>query len=574
MSIASIINTATTGLSVAQTRIALASTNLANVETPGYTAKTASVATRTVGGQATGVQVVGIGSDVDANLHKKLVSSIATSSYDSTISSYLQAASAAFGTTSDGADLTNALAKIQTTLSDVIADPADTSVADAFLSALESWADTVNTTSDTIQSSRTTADAAIAEDVESANALLHQIDTLNDQITRAIANGTPTSDLEDARRAALESLGQYIDVTTFTTNAGAVQIYAGGQPLLTSHVYELTYAASGELNVDSTYPGSIGGITVNGVDVTKSLSGGSIGALVKLRDEVLPGLQDEIEALNNGVMDAINAAAATATPVPAPNTLTSSATYVAADALNGTGTLTLVLTDADGVVTGSVDFDLSTYATMGDLVAALDGTAGISASLDATGHLVVAADDADAGVILTGAGTLDGAGFNRATGVYDLLSLDYGLTLDYGRVQLAPQVATSGMAMAAVASTTVGASAYAADDTTALQAIYDALSKTMSFGSAGNLSATTTTAAGYAARIVDDLADRADQAAVVAKSSATTASTLETSFTNTYGVSVEEETARLATYQKDFQAASQILQAAQDMWDSLISVMR
>lgn len=570
MSIASIINTATTGLSVAQTRIALASTNLANVETPGYTAKTASVATRTVGGQATGVQVVGIGSDVDANLHKKLVSSIATSSYDSTMSSYLQSVSAAFGTTSDGADLTNALAKIQTTLSDVIADPADTSVADAFLSALESWADTVNTTSDTIQSSRTTADAAIAEDVESANALLHQIDTLNDQITRAIANGTPTSDLEDARRAALESLGQYIDVTTFSTNAGAVQIYAGGQPLLTSHVYELTYAASGELNVDSTYPGSIGGITVNGTDVTKSLSGGSIGALVKLRDEVLPGLQDEIEALNNGVMDAINAATATATPVPAPNSLTSSATYAAADALNGTGTLTLLLTDANGVVTGSVDFDLSTYATMGDLVAALDGTAGISASLDATGHLVVTADDADAGVIFTGAGTLDGTGFNRATGVYDLLSLDYGLTLDYGRVQ----AATSGIAMAAVVSTTVGDSAYAADDTSALQAIYDALSKTMSFGSAGNLSATTTTAAGYAARIVDDLADRADQASVVAKSSATTASTLSTSFSNSYGVSVEEETARLATFQKDFQAASQILQAAQDMWDSLISVMR
>lgn len=574
MSIASIISTATTGLSASQARIALASTNIANAETPGYTTKTAKVATQTVGGQGTGVQIVGVGSDVDAKLHQKVVSSISTSSYDATIATYLETISSTFGTTEAGSNLTNALADIETALADVIADPADTSAVNALVDALSAWGDTINQTSDSVQSTRTSADQAIAEDVDAVNKLLYQVDDLNDQITRGIANGDPTSDLEDARRAALEELGQYIDITTFTTNAGAVQIYTSGQALLTSHVNELSYAASGELSVDSTYPGSIAGITVNGADITTSISGGSIGALVTLRDETLPGIQDEIEALSNGVMDAINAAANAATPVPAPNSVTSTAELAAADTFAGTGTLTVLLTDADGTITGSTDLNLASYATVGDLLTDLNGIAGISATIDADGHLAITATDPDAGLILTGNGTVGTESFNQSMGFYDLLTLDYGDAVDFGRVVVAPGVTSQGLSAAAVASTTVGDAAYAIDDTTALQSIYTKLTGTMTFGAAGNLSGTTTTPAGYAAQIIDDLADRADQATTKAKSSATTSSSLSSDFTNSYGVNVDEETARMATYQQDYQAAAQILTTAQDMWDTLIAMMR
>ena len=241
MSIASIISTATTGLSVAQTRIALASTNVANAETPGYTAKTAKVATQVVGGQGNGVQIVGVGSDIDEKLHQGVVQSISTSAYDATIASYLETISSTFGSTEDGADLTNALADLETALSDVIADPSDTSAVNKLVDALAAWGDTINGASDSVQSTRTSADQAIAEDVESVNKLLYQVDDLNDQITRALANGDPTSDLEDQRRTALETLGQYVDITTFTTNSGATQIYTtSGQALLTSHVNELS----------------------------------------------------------------------------------------------------------------------------------------------------------------------------------------------------------------------------------------------------------------------------------------------------------------------------------------------
>ncbi len=568
MSISSIINTAGSALSVAQTRIALSTTNIANVETPGYTKKTADVTTHTVGGVGTGVQVIGTGSDVDDKLHQSVVKAISTSSYDAVISAYLGVVSTAFGTTADGGTLTNALEDLQTALSDVVADPADTGAAADLADALDDWAGAVNDASASVQSSRTSADQAIAEDVESANGLLHQIDDLNDQITRAKAMGTSTSDLEDQRRAALEDLGQYLDVTTFTTAAGATQIYtSSGQALLTSSVHELSYAASGTLSADSVYKtdgsGGIAGVTIDGKDVTTSLKGGSIGAEIALRDDTLPGVQAELDALSEGVKAAVNAAANAATPVPPPNTLTGTASVAATDAVTGAGTLRIVLTDADGTVTASTDVDLSTCTTMQDVLDALNATAGISASLDADGHLVVAADDADAGVILTGDGTLDGTGFNSAMGMYDILSGDAGSLT----------ARTDGIAVASVASTTVGEAAYAADDTTALQAIHTALDSNTSFGAAGNLAATKTGAAGYAAQIIDDLADRADAASTTAKTTSATASSLSTSFSNTYGVNVDEETALLTTYQQDYEAAAQILSTAQDMWDALMAMI-
>jgi flagellar hook-associated protein 1 len=572
MSISSIISIANSGLSVAQTRISLASTNISNAETTGYTAKTADVTTRTVGGVGTGVQVIGTGSDVDEKLHESLVSAISTASYDATIASYLETISAALGTTDDGGDLTNALSDLQTALSDAIADPADTSAADALTEALATWASSVNDITDSIQSVRTSADQSISESVESVNDLLNQIDDLNDQITKATANGTSTSDLEDQRRAALEELGQYMDINTFTTSAGAVQIYtSSGTALLTSSVHELSYSAGGTLTSDSVYAsdgsGSISGIMIDGKDVTASLTGGTIGALVELRDETLPGIQDEIDALSDAVQSAVNAAANAATPVPPPNSLTGSASVAATDAIVGSGTLTVVLTDSDGEVTASADIDLSGCSTMQDVLDELNAVSGISASLDSDGHLVVTATDSDAGVILTGDGTLDGTGFNSAMGMYDIL------TGSAGTLGVSETLSTQGMAVAAVASTTVGDAAYAVDDTTALQAIYNAMDDSQSFAAAGNLSSTKTSISGYAQMIIDDTADRAETASDTATTSSATSDTLSTSFSNTYGVNVDEETARLTTYQQDYEAAAQILTTAQAMWDSLITMM-
>ncbi len=308
MSISSIINTANSALSVAQSRIALTSANIANAETDGYTKKSAYVASATVGGQVTGVTIVGSGSDVDEKLHQSVVKAISQSSYDATLSSYYETLLTALGSTSDGSDLSTTLTALKTSISDAIDDPSTSSTIDAVTDAEDDWTEAVDDASDAVQSARTSADQGIAEAVESVNDLLHQIDDLNDRITKAQADGKSTSDLEDSRRAALENLGQYVSVTSFTTSSGAMQIYTNsGQALLTSTVHELSYTATGTLSASQSYSGgTIAGIMLDGEDVTADLSGGSIGALIEMRDEVLPAVQAEIDNLSATVTSALS----------------------------------------------------------------------------------------------------------------------------------------------------------------------------------------------------------------------------------------------------------------------------
>ncbi|WP_337996889.1 flagellar hook-associated protein FlgK [Oleispirillum naphthae] len=567
MSISSILYTATSALSVAQTRISITSTNIANAETEGYTKKTAYVTTSVVGGQATGVQVIGTGNDVDEKLFAGVMDATTDSAYDSILSSYYETLLTALGTTADGSAISEALTDLQTALSSAIEDPSSTSAADDVTEALQAWADAVTDASDSVQSARTSADQAIAESVETVNDLLHRIDDLNDRITKASANGDSTADLEDQRRTALEELSGYMDITTFTTSSGAVRIYtSSGQALLTSTVHELSYAATGTLTADTVYDsggsGAISGIMLDGEDVTGKIEGGSIGALIEMRDEILPGIQAELDELSDTVKDAVNAAANAGTPVPAPNSLSSSAEVASADALSGSGTMTILLTDEDGTITGSVGLDLSTYATVGDLVAGLDAISGVSASIDSDGHVVISADDADAGVIVTGDYESD-----PSLGFYDLL------TGDASGLSVSDSLSTQGLASAAVASTVVGEAAYVTDDTTALEAVWSALDGSLSFDAAGGLSSSTCSVSSYVSALIDDLADRAEAASDAADSSSATASSLATAFTNTYGVNVDEETALLTTYQQDYEAAAQIVSTAQEMWDALLAMM-
>ncbi len=571
MSISSIISTANSALSVAQSRLALTSTNITNANTIGYTRKTADVTTSIVGGQGTGVQIIGIGNDVNDKLHKDVVSALSKSGHDSILSAYYETVLSAFGTTKGGSDLSDALTALGNALSEAIADPDSVSALADIQDALGDWTKSVNATSETIQSARKAADTEISESVESVNALLRNINSLNKSIAKATADGNATGDLEDQRRTALESLSSYIDVKTFTNSSGEMQIYtSSGQPLLTSTVHPLSYSASGNLSADNVYEsdgsGTISGIMIDGKDCTADFSGGSIGALLTMRDETLPGLQDTLEELSQTVQDNINAITNSFTAVPPPTSLSSVGSWSASDSFSGNGTLRLTTCDADGNVTASHDIDLSACASLKDVMDAINATGDLTATIGSDGRLSIASADGSSGVLLSGDGTVapDGKGFSHAFGFNSLITGDTGNL----------SVKDIAFPSASISSTTVGEAAFDSGNTDGLQAVWTALQANMSFDSAGELPATEISASGYISAVIDDLADRAQQAGRTADTSAETSKSLASSFINASGVNVDEESALIVTYQQDYQAAAQILTTAQDMWDTLITMMR
>jgi flagellar hook-associated protein 1 FlgK len=430
MSISNIIHTGTSGLIAAQSRIAVTSTNITNADTVGYTTKTAYQGTTVVGGVGTGVAIVGVGNTIDKALMSEVMNATSAANYDAVIYSYLNSVLDSLGNTSEGSDMEEAMTELMDALSEAITAGGDATSMDDVINALEDWTNSLDDASAAVQAAREDADQAIAETVTAINDILEELDDLNEQIVKNLAMGTSTADLEDAQRVLLEELSSYVDITYFTTSTGETHVYtSSGTALLTSTAKELSYTPYGSMGADSTYDGSgtgIQGITIDGVDVTSQMKGGTLGGLIDVRDEELPAIQEALDELAITVADALNEVANGYSASPAPNSLTSDGAVTATDTFTGSGTITVLTVDEDGVVTGSTDIDLDALSggTYQDVIDALDGVAGVSASLDADGNLVISADNADEGVILTGDGTAgaDGDGFSHHFGFNNVLS--------------------------------------------------------------------------------------------------------------------------------------------------------
>ncbi|MBB4265503.1 flagellar hook-associated protein FlgK [Roseospira visakhapatnamensis] len=574
-SIANIMYTARGGLMATQTALSVTSTNITNAKTIGYTAKSTDIATTVVGGQATGVMVVGIGNAVNTALMREVMGATSESAHDATLAAYAEGILNALGTTDSGSALETALSDLMSVLGEAVNAGGSAQSAADVTDALETWAATLRDTSQAVQASRTTADTEIAETVDDINALLSGLDDLNDEIARATATGDPTADLLDSQRVMLETLSGLVDITYFTTGTGELRVYsAGGTPLLTSSAQTLSYTPFGRMTADAAYDpsggGTVQGIEVHGTDITAALSGGTLGALITARDTTLPAIQEGLDALAMGIADALNAAASKATPVPAPGTLTGTTAVAGADPFSGSGILSVAAVDADGTVVSSTDIDLSTIATHADLVAALDGAAGVSATLDANGHVVITADTAGTGVVLAGETTVgaNGWGLAHALGINTVMSGTGASDL-----AVAETVGSQGLPVAIPASTTVGDTALVKGDTSGLQALWTALDDPIAFDATSTMTAAERSAIGQTAALIDDVADRASAAGDAASLSAQTYATLSNSFTNAHGVNVDEESAKLLALEQSYQSVSQIISTAQDMFDSLVAMM-
>src|SRR5882757_7474321 len=108
-----------------QVQISVASSNISNADTKGYTEKTANQTTSVTGGVGTGAVVTGITANVDKLLLKSLIGATWDLGSADTTSSYLNQLQALFGSTSSssssssgtGTSLANTLASLESAVS-------------------------------------------------------------------------------------------------------------------------------------------------------------------------------------------------------------------------------------------------------------------------------------------------------------------------------------------------------------------------------------------------------------------------------------------------------------------------
>jgi len=398
---------AVSSLMASQVQISVASSNVSNADTTGYTVKTAAQVSTTSGGVGTGVAITGITSNVDKLLFRSLITAASELGAADVSNNYLDRLQALYGSTTGaddtGTSIANTLASLEAAVSSLAATTSSASLQSSVVSALDDLASQLRETSNGIQDLRSTADAAISSDVDQVNDNLKTIASLNAQIKQAAAAGQPTGDLEDQRNVALQNVATIMNVSYFISSTGDMQVYtASGQTLVDSSAHLLSFTAASSVTATSAYdPNSssgLSGISVNGVDITSQITSGEIGALINLRDTVLPAAQSQLDQLANELADSLNGASNQGTSLPPPSTLTGTTTVSSSTALNATGTVRVAVADQSGSLVSHGDLDLSNYSTVGDLVSAINGVSGLSASINASGKVVITSSSSSNGI--------------------------------------------------------------------------------------------------------------------------------------------------------------------------------
>ena len=589
MSLNSAALIAFSGLSAAQVQISIASSNISNADTTGYTEEVANQVSTVTAGAGSGVEITGISTNVDKLLLKSLIGATSDLGSADATNNYLTELEELYGTvdgsstsdsTTTGTSLANTLASFESALSSLSATPSSSSLQSSALDALNEVTTQLNETSSGIQSLRSNADQDIASSVKSVNTDLQQIASLNAEIKQEAAAGQSTADLEDQRNTALQDIASNMNISYYTTSSGDLQVYtASGQALVdSSGAHTISYTAASDVTSSTTYAsGGFSGITVNGVDITSQISSGKIGALITLRDKTLPAAQSQLDELAQQLTSSLNAVSNQGTSVPPPPTLTGATSVTSGTALSATGTVRIAETDSSGNLVSYADLDLSSYSTVGDLVTAINGISGLSASIDSNGHLVISATGSGDGVSInemTSSVGSSGQGFSDYFGLNDLLTGTSASDIAVRSDLLDGSAALPTATLSDSSTLTTGSSVLSSGSATVVNDLYSALTGSTSFAAAGGLAATTGSFANYAASIVSNVATQASQASSTYTAKETAQSTYSSSLSSESGVNLDQKSARLSALQNEYSAASELISVINSMFSSLITAIQ
>ncbi|KWV49943.1 flagellar biosynthesis protein FlgK [Bradyrhizobium macuxiense] len=578
------------GLAATQVQISVASANISNADTKGYTEKTANQVSSVTAGVGTGVIVAGISSTVDKLLLKSLIGATSDLGSADTNNNYLTELEQLYGNTSSassastGTSIANTLASFETALSSLASTPNSASLQANAMSALNAVTAQLQNTSSGIQKLRSNADQDIASSVTSINSDLQQISNLNAQIKQEAAAGQSTADLEDQRNSALQDLSSMMNVSYFTASNGDLQVYTStGQALVDSTAHPLSYTPASSVTASTVYtPGSsssgFSGITVNGVDITSQITSGKIGALITLRDQTLPAAQSQLDELAQQLTSSVNAVSNQGTPVPPPTSLTGTATVSSTTPLSATGTVRLAVADKSGNLVSYQDINLASYTTVGALVSAINsGTSGVAASINSSGQLVLAASGSGNGVSINEMTSSVGSsseGFSDYFGLNDLITGTNASNIAVRSDILSGAAGLPTATLDSSASLTAGNSVLSSGSATIVNALQSTLTGSTNFAMAGGLGAMTGSFTDYASAIVANIAGKATQASSTYTAKQSAQSTYASSLSSQSGVNIDEETANLSTLQNKYSAASELIQVINTMFSSLVTAMQ
>ena len=292
------INTAMTGIQVAQLNLATTAHNTANASTQGYNRQRAvqesNSATLTGAGYVgQGVNVASIERYYDRFLSAEVNS---TQTKVSQLESYYAQVKKIDNSLSDAnSGISTALASFFSGVNDVAAHPSLTSSRQTMNSSAQSLVSRYQALGDQLTQLYDGVNGSITSTVASINSYSKQIGEINEDIIVAQSSTKqPANDLLDQRDRLVSELNKLIEVTTTTNTDGSFNVFVGtGQQLV---VGTLVSTMTAEPSADDPTRIVVGlKVGSSSQELPESLvTGGSLGGLLAFRNESLDRAANEL----------------------------------------------------------------------------------------------------------------------------------------------------------------------------------------------------------------------------------------------------------------------------------------
>jgi flagellar hook-associated protein 1 FlgK len=543
-----------TGLNAAMGAVRTTQHNIANANTPGFHRQEVRLAANPptytgAGFFGNGVAVTTVTRIYSQFLDHELMRSQGQQARYEVYSAYAGQIDRVLGDKDSG--LGSALSSFFAAVQEVANDPTSMAAREAMLAAGRNLAGRINNLGATLDGMLDSINGEMSSIAAQANTYLRRIADLNDRIAMLQAmGGNPPNDLLDQREQLTTELNKLIDVTVLRGGDGSYNLYVGGgQPLLVGNQPNLLGVATdphdSALRVLSL---SVGGAKLTLDD--QLISGGRLGGMLALREEVLlPAMQD-LGRVAIGLARAFNDLHAIGYALDG---ITTGLNFFIEPPLRNfsadTGSASIVTNLTDATKLRSDDYTLGFDGTNYTLTRATDGLTYTGPTL---GALSAAVSAGEGFAIALASGTINAGDRyvlrNHMADGARLFAMDPLLNGQPERIAAASLPGAPGDGSNALSMAQLQTQPYLADTTATFHGAYGQL-----IGRTANLAGE----ADIALKAYDTLSRQAfeNQQALS-------------------GVNLDEEAANLIRFQQAYQAAARAMQVATSLLEEVLSIGR
>jgi len=275
--------------------------NIANVNTPGYTREVAVLTEAPTFQEGAvrfggGVSMQGFQSVRDQLLQLRMYEETQQQNNSQTQLNSLTQIEGIFSDPTKG--IGGAMSAFFNSLSQLSTNPTDNSARQQVLTTANNLAISFHQAVSGLGTIQSDMDRSVPDVINQINQLTQQIAKLNGDVAQMQGLGQEPGTVQDQRDELIRQLSQLVNVSVTQSEHGITLTTANGVPLVVAN-------QSFDLQA-STNSNGFENVIAQGQDITSQITGGKLAGILSVRDQIIPGLLNNLDTLANQFATSVN----------------------------------------------------------------------------------------------------------------------------------------------------------------------------------------------------------------------------------------------------------------------------